>query len=139
MVVERLKIFFKYAAFIVIAGIFIELISSFLVGLAGSLVLKNPSEESLAFISIIISMLLILPFAYYFSYKAVTEYLSGGANRWQKHISISISLGVIFLAAVMGGGIRYLLTGSFNISFGLLPLLLGLIAGRKAESRFVKK
>lgn len=139
MFVERIKIFFKYAAFIVIAGIIIEFISSFLVGLAGSLILKNLSYESLAFISMIISMLLVLPFAYYFSYKAVTEYLSGGASRWQKHIGISISLGVIFLAAAMGGGIRYLLTGSFNISFGLLPLLLGFIAGRKAESRIVKK
>lgn len=135
----RIKIIFKYAAFIVVIGLVSQFLAAFLVGLLGGLVLQNLSESTITLISTIIGMLVVLPFAYYFSYKAVVEYLSGGQNRWQKNIGMSVALGTIFLAAAIAGGISYFLTGQFNLSVGLLPLLVGLVAGRKAEAKFARK
>lgn len=136
---ERLKISFKYAAFIIVIGVVAQLLAAFLVGLFGGLVLENPSEDTLTSVSTIVGMLVLLPFAYYFSYKAVVEYLSGGPNRWQKNIGISVALGTIFFSTAIPTGISYFLTGQFNFSFGLLPILLSLVAGRKAEAKFARK
>src|SRR5688572_2905118 len=94
---ERLKVIFKYAVFIVIIGFIAQLLASILVGLLGGFVFGlNDFSDTSSLISAIVATVILLPFAYYFSYKAVSEYLSGGAKRGQKNIGISISLSTIF-------------------------------------------
>jgi hypothetical protein len=134
----RIKVVLKWTGILLVTGFITQIIVTILVGVVAGLTSGGVyNENNLLLISRIISLISVLPLAYWCSYKAVAEYLQG-KNKYQKGIGLNIALGVIFLTVGINGIINYVLSGSFNFSAGVLPIVLGFIAGRQAESKYAK-
>lgn len=137
MVGERLKVIIKWGGLLVVVSAVLLFGISFLIGILAALLLGSKYDQQLVTIAaILIAAIGALPFSYLFPYKATMEYLRGGKSRYQKNIGFNIGIGVIAVAALIGMAANFLLTGQFNISLGLIPLILGFLAGRNAEKQF---
>jgi len=142
---KRFLLMLKWAVFLVIieyglqyATIFIILV---IVGLTKHISIDANVTKSLLIPSTIISQLIFIPFVYLFCYKAAKESFKKGLNTGLRrgYAGLYVSMGVALISQLIIIVVNYFLTGNFNFAVGVLPIIVGWIAGSKAEKRFSKK
>jgi hypothetical protein len=134
----RFKLILKWAVFLFVISVVIQVITLFLVGLFSSIINTGLDQSWITLIGIFLASLLTLPFVYWTALKAALEaYRKKVLGPKQKGLNIAI--GVIVFALLMEVILGYLLTKQIDFRIGVLPILLAFVAGQRADSVYRKK
>ncbi len=134
---DRIKLVFKSALYIILVSFIIQFVLALVYGFLMSMIGNDQSyfEENTEFLILIISSILTLPFVYLICLKAAQE-----AYRKKillpKQKGINVTFGIISVTVLITCLFQYLLSGSINVSFGVLPILVAILAGQKADHQF---
>jgi hypothetical protein len=136
---DRLTVALKWSVILIVLAVIVEILVFFIARVYLGIVSSESSNNRSANLLVnVIAMIGVLPLIYYCCYKAVIDYLQHGKNRFEKGVGLRISMGVFFFTFLISILLTYLLTGTLNLSLGFLPLILCIVAGRQAESKYAK-
>ncbi len=127
------KVIAKYASFIFLINLACISLSVVIFGAFGAIL--HFTEALGILYALIFGNILSLPYGYIFCYKAVEEYFHKGGLT-QKNIGFTITFTVVILVSLAWGIINLQLTHTFNFQYGFIPLLLAIIAAKRAERKF---
>lgn len=90
-------------------------------------------EKNIDLLTVLFASVALLPVIYWVCLKAAREaYQKKVLDPKQK--GINITMGVVFLTIIFNVAATYLLTGTFDVKIGILPIIIAFVAGKKADA-----